>query len=576
MSLRQRHWNMGLMRCWDIRYKRTYMQIREVKVYNFGKLEKREFTFVPGINVIYGENEAGKSTLHTFLTAMLFGMDKGRGRKDDYQRYEPWHAPSYYSGAIRFQVEGRPFYLERNFYYKEKREILRNEADGEELSVVYGDLTMLLGGIDKETFGNTYDIPQSGAVTGRELTSMLSEYLSDAAESGERSIHVARAKEILLAKKKALSADLKKLQEEKQRRKQMLLMEQDLLVRDSEGLREKIKKAKKQMLQAETSCRKEVEALEQSCNMQASEEAESLCKDTAECQAGHQKKTTIIGMALVTASLIAMLWNWSSTSQKGIFENGFWMVQGIFAIAMAAGCFLVGKGLSTRRKQKSAMAEVSQKGAAAKVSQTNVAIEALRTERSQAKQMLAMLSESLDEKETRLYNLKEELAALEVPEGKERELTQDIQAVELAAGEIEGLAREFCEDVEDSLNEEVSRYVSAITEGKYDSVRVDEKGELHVLAEGKEVSPDALSRGTLEQFYLALRLAVGNIVMKEETMPIFLDETFVMYDDKRLAQTLKVLAGLNRQVLLFTCQKREMEVLDQLGIPYHSVLLADH
>lgn len=576
MSLRQRHWNMGLMRCWDIRYKRTYMQIREVKVYNFGKLEKREFTFVPGINVIYGENEAGKSTLHTFLTAMLFGMDKGRGRKDDYQRYEPWHAPSYYSGAIRFQVEGRPFYLERNFYYKEKREILRNEADGEELSVVYGDLTMLLGGIDKETFGNTYDIPQSGAVTGRELTSMLSEYLSDAAESGERSIHVARAKEILLAKKKALSADLKKLQEEKQRRKQMLLMEQDLLVRDSEGLRENIKKAKKQMLQVETSCRKEVEALEQSCHMQASEEAESLCKDTAERQAGHQKKTTIIGMVLVTASLIAMLWNWSSTSQKGIFENGFWMVQGIFAIAMAAGCFLVGKGLSTRRKQKSAMAEVSQKGAAAKVSQTNVAIEALRTERSQAKQMLAMLSESLDEKETRLYNLKEELAALEVPEGKERELTQDIQAVELAAGEIEGLAREFCEDMEDSLNEEVSRYVSAITEGKYDSVRVDEKGELRVLAEGKEILPEALSRGTLEQFYLALRLAVGNIVMKEETMPIFLDETFVMYDDKRLAQTLKVLAGLNRQVLLFTCQKREMEVLDQLGIPYHSVLLADH
>ena len=193
------------------------MQIGEAKVYNFGKLEKREFAFAPGINVIYGANEAGKSTLHRFLVAMLFGMEKGRGRglKDDYQRYEPWHAPAYYSGALRFQVDGRPFYLERNFYHKEKREILRNEADGEELSVVYGDLAMLLGGIDKETFGNTYDIPQAGAVTGRELTSMLAEYLSDAAESGDRSIHVAKAKEILLAKKKTLSADLKKLQEEK-------------------------------------------------------------------------------------------------------------------------------------------------------------------------------------------------------------------------------------------------------------------------------------------------------------------------------------------------------------------------
>ena len=58
-------------------------------------------------------------------------------------------------------------------------------------------------------------------------------------------------------------------------------------------------------------------------------------------------------------------------------------------------------------------------------------------------------------------------------------------------------------------------------------------------------------------------------------MPIFLDETIAMYDDKRLAQTLKLLSGVKCQVLLFTCQKREMEVLDRLGIPYHGVLLGE-
>ena len=562
------------------------MQIREAKIYNFGKLEKREFTFAPGINVIYGANEAGKSTLHTFLTAMLFGMDKGRGRKDDYQRYEPWHAPSYYSGAIRFQVDGRPFYLERNFYHKEKREILRNEADGEEMSVVYGDLTMLLGGIDKETFGNTYDIPQSGAVTGRELNSMLAEYLSDAAESGDRSIHVARAKEILLAKKKALSADLKKLQEEKQRRRQMLLMEQELLERDSEGLRENIKKAKEQMVQAEAAYRRAVEVLEQSCDMQDfvaenGSEGNSLggskgvCEDVTgpdtECQkrtavAGGGIFAAVVGGILATVSLAGMLLNWNSASAMGTFETEFWMMQGLLAIAMAAGCVLFGKGLRDRKKSKATTVEATQSNAT-----TGAAQAAL----NQAKQMFAMLSDSLDEKETRLYNLKEELAALELPEGKERELTQDIQALELAAEKIQRLAREFCEDMEDSLNAEVSRYVSAITEGKYDSVRVDEKGELRVLADGKEITPDALSRGTLEQFHLALRLAVGNVIMKEEVMPIFLDETFAMYDDKRLAQTLKLLSGVKCQVLLFTCQKREMEVLDRLGIPYHGVLLGE-
>ena len=562
------------------------MQIGEAKVYNFGKLEKREFAFAPGINVIYGANEAGKSTLHRFLVAMLFGMEKGRGRglKDDYQRYEPWHAPAYYSGALRFQVDGRPFYLERSFYHKEKREILRNEADGEELSVVYGDLAMLLGGIDKETFGNTYDIPQAGAVTGRELTSMLAEYLSDAAESGDRSIHVAKAKEILLAKKKTLSADLKKLQEEKQRRRQMFLMEQELLERDSKGLRENIKKAKEQMAQ-EQMVQMDMTQLPQMDVAQ--EQKAAACQDAVNARGQKQMGSAVAGGFLAVMSLAGLLLNWSSADARGTFEAAFWMIQGILAIAVITGCSLLGKGLYARRKSKNAEAvqnqatqsqtaqsQATQSQAAQSQAAQNQAAQG-QAAQSQATQMLAMLTESLDEKETRLYNLREELAALELPEGRERELTQDIGALELATEEIERLAREFCEDIEDSMNEEVSRYVSAITEGKYDSVRVDEKGELRVLADGKEILPDALSRGTLEQFHLALRLAVGNIVMKEEVMPIFLDETFAMYDDKRLEQALKVLAGLNRQVLIFTCQKREMETLERLGISYHKIWMAD-
>lgn len=114
------------------------MQIKEAKIFNFGKLQNKTCHFAEGVNVIYGKNESGKSTLHTFLMGMLFGMEKSRGRaseSDVYTKYEPWHAPSYYSGALRFEVDRKPFYLERNFYVKEKSELLRNEEDGEELSV---------------------------------------------------------------------------------------------------------------------------------------------------------------------------------------------------------------------------------------------------------------------------------------------------------------------------------------------------------------------------------------------------------------------------------------------------------
>ena len=563
------------------------MQIKDAKVYSFGKLQQKEYHFAPGINVIYGANEAGKSTLHAFLLAMLFGMDKGRGRtlKDDYNRYEPWHAPAYYSGALRFEVEGRPFYLERNFYHREKRELLRNEADGEELSVAYGDLTMLLGGIDKETYGNTYNIPQSGAVTNGELSKVLAEYLSDAAEGGGGATHVARAHDILAAKKKELNAELKSIQSEKEQQKATLRFEQELIGQDAEKLRRDIAAAKLDLEKLNQKLA-ESEVLYQTEAQTKNEPdvwTESLQENPAEAsEETHEKKKKSIRTGIL-AAVIAVCGsgiNWSLNAAGVSSKPLFFTLQGILLSGMAAGIFYAGyaawqRKQSKKNRQRDAIEGIRAPQAAEEKEAIRTAeearkIEAIRT----AEQMLAMLEENLSEKETRLYNITEQLEELDGQGNREREIVQDISALDLADCEITRIAGEFCEELEDELNSEVSRYVSAITAGRYDSVRVDEKGGLSVLTDGKEISPEALSRGTLEQFYLALRLAVGNIVTREEPMPICFDEAFAMYDDRRLAQVLKVLAGTGRQILLFTCQRREMDLLEEMGIHYHRVDLS--
>ena len=110
-------------------------------------------------------------------------------------------------------------------------------------------------------------------------------------------------------------------------------------------------------------------------------------------------------------------------------------------------------------------------------------------------------------------------------------------------------------------------------EGKYDLAEVNETGKLRVQTEGREVLPEALSRGTLEQFYFAFRMAVGSIVTQEEPLPLLLDETFAMYDDDRLRQTLRLLAANGSQTILFTCQRREQKLLEELGIAYHMIEL---
>ena len=190
-----------------------------------------------------------------------------------------------------------------------------------------------------------------------------------------------------------------------------------------------------------------------------------------------------------------------------------------------------------------------------------------------AAQMLSQMKERLKELENELINMEEFAEGLARPTAKEVELEEDMQALELAKEELKRLAEEYYLEVCDTLNAEISKWISLLTDGQYDSARLDKEGKLLVLAEQREVAPEALSRGTLEQIYLALRLAAGTLLMTEEEMPIFLDEAFAMYDDIRLAKTLQALAATKKQVIIFTCQSRELVTLDVLGIPYHKIVL---
>ena len=73
------------------------MEIRELELNNFGRFTEKRVNLQGGIQLLYGENEAGKSTVHTFIRGMLFGMERGRGRasvNDTFSRYEPWENPN--------------------------------------------------------------------------------------------------------------------------------------------------------------------------------------------------------------------------------------------------------------------------------------------------------------------------------------------------------------------------------------------------------------------------------------------------------------------------------------------------
>ena len=58
------------------------MKINELKINGFGKLKDKEIKFEDGINIVYGENESGKSSLLKFISSMFYGTSKNKNGKE--------------------------------------------------------------------------------------------------------------------------------------------------------------------------------------------------------------------------------------------------------------------------------------------------------------------------------------------------------------------------------------------------------------------------------------------------------------------------------------------------------------
>ena len=112
------------------------------------------------------------------------------------------------------------------------------------------------------------------------------------------------------------------------------------------------------------------------------------------------------------------------------------------------------------------------------------------------------------------------------------------------------------------ITKRAQNLLARMTDGRYHSVTMGEDFSLQAGAAQEETLHDALWRsdGTMDQLYLALRLAVAEELTPKA--PLVLDDVLVRFDDKRMEAAVEVLKEMaqNRQILLFTCQGREANV----------------
>jgi uncharacterized protein YhaN len=155
---------------------------------------------------------------------------------------------------------------------------------------------------------------------------------------------------------------------------------------------------------------------------------------------------------------------------------------------------------------------------------------------------------------------------------KREEDTKELEAVRLALSTIQELSSNIHDSFGQKLNQSVSEVISEVTGRKYTDLKIDEKLEVKVGLNGSYVLLNRLSAGTIDQVYFALRMAVADLLLGKE-IPLLLDDSFALYDDTRVGAVLTTLA-MRRQVILFTCHKREQQLLDKLKLPYHLVELS--
>ena len=126
---------------------------------------------------------------------------------------------------------------------------------------------------------------------------------------------------------------------------------------------------------------------------------------------------------------------------------------------------------------------------------------------------------------------------------------------------------------EGDLHYIVMELIEGITGGIYRSMSIDQNLNIFMNTPTRLVPIDQVSSGTMDQIYLAVRLAAAKLVISDRgTMPLIFDDSFVLYDDDRLKTALKWLAGAwDSQCIIFTCHQREEAILKSEGIEHHLI-----
>ena len=609
------------------------MKLLELHIDGFGKFHDRTISFEDGINIIYGKNEAGKSTLHTFIRGMLFGIERGRGRaakSDTYSKFEPWENSGTYEGWLRLEKEGTVYRIERRFRRDNKSLKVINETRGREEEPTKAFIDELLGGLNETTYNNTISIGQLKSATEDGMIGEFKNYIANMNTTGNISLNITKATAFLRNQKRSLEANLVPdasreytalLAEIRNVESEIAAPEFENQLASYQNMRTQVKgiientQSERTVLEEKILDAKRIleenQFTDQSSVDSYSQKANEYYNNFREAEDKCQKKARKIfgNLALLLAVACVAL----AVYFRITYPADYFMTVGVCGIA-ALFCLIfrmilqrgIKRDQKTMEENRANLAEMLKKhlsnetvsdeamtafanrmaeftslcdmvkqseGASKKLMED---INSLREKQNNCSEMIEKQQRTqweLEKKLEHLNNCKVKATNLKRILAENDRIREEIAAIELAQETMTDLSSSIRDSFGLYLNKEASRLVGGITGGIYDSMSIDENLNVFLNTKHKLVPIDNVSSGTMDQVYLALRLAAAKLLQGDgEPFPLIFDDSLTQYEDERLRTALKWMAeAYGGQMLIFTCHKRESQILRAYQVPFNLI-----
>ena len=532
----------------------------------FGGLENQTLTLKDGLNILELPNEGGKSTWCAFLRAMLYGVETRKGRENsEKNRFTPWSGAKL-SGSMEVRWQGKDITLRRFPKGSSPFGGFQAVYTGTEEPVpglTADNVGQTLLGFGREVFERTCFIHQGGMAFGQ--SAELEQRLAALVSSGEEDVSYSATESTLRSWRNALqsnrangsipqakarreecSAKLSRLSALENTLREADVQEEELLRREGElqGQLDDLTRRQETAFQLEYSAAQD--KLAQAVDRRASHPFLLISLFCAVILMGAllaMLGLSFLGIPLMVAGGAGLLYAVSLRRRDRIYEAELTAAQEELSA-------LVHRGGSDTPAIAQTRAQLSAVGQS---------LAALRTRRAQADGELRAVGDP--------DALREECDRLNAQIRAEEEQYVALTAAMDALAAANALLQQRFAPAVSALAGEI---LSKLTGGRYDSLTFTRSFEAlagNPTLEGK--SALLLSKGTADQAYLALRLAICLLALPEtDSAPIVLDDALVTFDDARLSLALQVLRDFaaSRQVLVFTCQSREKAALAGNGL----------